>query len=139
MKFTNRLYQGEGVNHEGEAFKGTFEVEPISETSSYRYTYTAIRTDGVKVHEESGLISTDEAGRKVLVVLMDELPCLSTYHQVDEGPERIVFAYQGKGNVEGFNGELVFEPQEAGFKLLHRWAMGTEPTDKSWCELDVVN
>ena len=135
MHFTALRYVGFGINHDGEEFRGEFVLTPISNTPALAYTYKAFLTDGEKIHEESGIFSFDETGNSVVANHMDELPCV-TLHRLFKQQERCFhFSYTGVGDIAGFNSELVFEFLDSGFKYKHRWAMGGDPEDKSWCEL----
>jgi len=136
MKFERAIYAGVGVNHDNEEFQGIFEVQPLSNTGTYRYTYIAIRlSDDLTLHEEFGLIGRNEIGGLVLTVHMAEMPCHTTYLMNRQENDTFIFTYVGKGNVEGFKSELVFEFGKDRFRYLHRWAMEGEVSDKSWCEL----
>lgn len=136
MEFNKTLYKGVGLNHDKEEVQGVFEVHPIAKTDSYRYTYIATRTlDGLKVHEEAGMFGKDEQGHWILNVHMEEMPCHTQHRLAKSTDNTFDFRYRGTGKIEGFNSELVFEFSDDGFRYLHRWAMGGEVSDKSWCDL----
>jgi len=132
-------YVGTGINHDREEFRGEVKVEMLPGTTKFiRYIATRI-SDGKKLHEEVGLLTKSEAGDLVFHVHMEEMPCV-TVHTLKESTEsRWIFEYQGSGNITGFSSELVFEFEGDNFKYLHRWAMGGEVSDKSWCFMEPIN
>ncbi|WP_196161144.1 hypothetical protein [Reinekea sp. G2M2-21] len=137
MNFTSQYYSGTGINHDREEFSGSFKVEALPGTQTKAYRYIATRTaDNTKVHEEVGLITINENNEPALHVHMEEMPC-TTVHKLKEANEkRWVFEYKGHNQLAGFTSELVFEFDGDKFKYLHRWAMGGEVSDKSWCLLE---
>lgn len=133
---TVTTWKGRGINHDNEAFNGIFTADPLTGKDSFSLRYRAIRAnDQTQIHDEIGLLARDEDNNWSLYLHMEELPC-ATVHSLQECSEsRWVFAYHGSGSLAGFSSELVFEFSESGFRYLHRWAMGGEVSDKSWCDL----
>ena len=136
MKFNFADYCGKGINHDQEEFVGTFQLRPLANTTTKAFRYIATRTsDNQSIHEEAGLLSEDEQGLLCLHVHMQELPCLTVHCLKEQTGNLWVFAYQGSGNLAGFNSELVFEFDGLSFRYAHRWAMAGDVSDKSWCLL----
>ena len=134
MKFEHTYYEGQGVNHDQDEFKGSFFVQKLPQLPTYTLKFVATRLkDDVKVHEELGMLTVNENDELQFHLHMEELPC-ATLHTVKENLDsKWIFEYQGTGKIEGFSSELVFEFDGEGFKYTHRWAMGGEVSDKSWC------
>ncbi|GGX42691.1 hypothetical protein [Saccharospirillum salsuginis] len=140
MEFKTRRYVGQGVNHEGEDFEGTFLVEPVENTQAYNYSYRAVRIeDGTQVHYECGLIGVDEGGVPSIHTQMDELPSVSVHQQRRDEDDVHAFGFEGGGSLAGFVSELVFQFNADGFRLTHRWAMNAPLQDRSWCDLVAVD
>jgi len=140
MEFTANKYIGKGINHDGEGFEGTFLVEPIVNTQAYHYSYRAVRIgDGTQVHYECGLIGVDEGGTPAIHTQMDELPSITVHRQARNEGNVHAFGFEGQNTLTGFVSELVFQFNEGGFRLTHRWAMKEPLQDRSWCELEAVD
>lgn len=50
-------YVGEGLNHEGQKFKGTFAIEPTLGGRGFRVSFLANGVDGTVYHQEDSLIA----------------------------------------------------------------------------------
>jgi hypothetical protein len=139
MNLKHTAYVGIGVNHDKEDFRGSFKVESLAGTNTKFIRYVANRvSDNEKVHEEVGLLTENESGDLVFHVHMEEMPCTTVHTLKNKSESRWVFEYKGSGNILGFSSELVFEFEGKQFKYLHRWAIGGEISDKSWCILKPV-
>lgn len=140
MEFKYGNYIGQGINHDKEEFRGEFQVQSLPKANSKSIRYLAIRvSDNTKVHEEIGLLTENEDGVLELHVHMEEMPCVTIHTLKEKTASRWVFEYEGKGKIAGFSSELVFEFEGDKFRYLHRWAMGGEISDKSWCLLEPIN
>jgi hypothetical protein len=135
MEFKFKKYVGKGVNHDKDEFEGVIEIQqlPHMQTNTLKYVATRLKDD-VKVHEELGLLTQNENDELEFHLHMEELPCATLHSLKQTTGTQWVFEYQGKGKIAGFSSELVFEFNAEGFKYTHRWAMGGEVSDRSWCD-----
>ena len=137
--FTSTHYVCQGINHDGDEFTGEFTVQITQNVSAQSFQYTAVRnSDAAVVHRENGFIGSDDQGKFMLVNHMEELPCVTVHVLVKQVADSYVFEYEGTGSLDGFKSELVFEFNDGGFRYLHRWAMGGDVSDESWCLLKPV-
>lgn len=66
LDFAFGTYSGNGVNHEGEPFAGTFKLEPILAGRGFQIRYLATGRDGSLYHLEHSLITPDGNGELCL-------------------------------------------------------------------------
>ncbi|EPJ43786.1 MAG: hypothetical protein OFPII_39070 [Osedax symbiont Rs1] len=136
INFKSTLYRGEGVNHLGEKFTGTFNVEPIGDSGSYSYNYTTVsENSGETMHRESGIITEDEYSSTVVSVYMTQLPSLTKHILIRDSGEVYRFGYEGEGMMEQYDSELYFEFNRDGFIYRHCWGQGVTASEKTRCDL----
>ena len=136
MNFKSTLYRGEGVNHLGEQFIGTFNVEPIGDSGSYSYSYIATgQTNHETLHRESGIITQDEFSSTVISVYMTQLASLTQHVLLRHSGDIYRFGYEGEGVLEQYDSELIFEFNRDGFIYRHCWGQGVTASEKSSCDL----
>ncbi|NQZ32920.1 MAG: hypothetical protein HRU06_16755 [Oceanospirillaceae bacterium] len=136
MNFKSTLYRGEGVNHLGEKFIGTFKVEAIGESGSYSYNYTAIDQNSHEtLHQEAGIISQDEFSSTVISVYMTQLASLTQHVLLRDSADVYRFGYEGEGVLEQYDSELFFEFNREGFIYRHCWGQGVTASEKTSCDL----
>lgn len=98
-------YAGEGVNHEGQAFRARLRLSPVLEGRGLQIDFRAEALTGQPFHEERSLLSRDLGGGWVLWSLCTNLPGACA-HQLVAGPLP-----------EGAAQAFIFEhgkPEEAG-------------------------
>lgn len=138
----SRGFVGQGVNHEGEAFRGVFEVQPLINNSAVMLHYTATRTDGVHLHKETTLLATNADGKLCLWPVMEELPFVLPHAEVSSTLDSdrtlvVVFSSGPRQDVEAFREEITIEiGPTGGLRYAHSWGMpGGEFAQRSSCDM----
>lgn len=135
-------YVGCGINHEGERFTGSLDVQPLIGGTAVMLHYTAVREDGVQVHTESTLLGRTMEGKLCLWPVMQELPMILPHVALQEPaalPEGTVGAVFASGPREArhqFREEitLILLPG-GGLRYAHAWGLaGGEFGERSSCE-----
>lgn len=138
----SRGLAGPGVNHEGEAFRGVFEVQPLINNSAVMLHYTATRNDGVHLHKEATLLASNTDGKLCLWPVMEELPFVLPHVEVSDtrgsdGTLVVVFSSGPRENAEAFREEITIEIRPTGgLRYAHGWGMpGGEFAQRSSCDM----
>jgi hypothetical protein len=138
----SRGFVGQGVNHEGEAFRGVLEVQPLVNNSALMLHYTATRTDGMHLHKEAMLLASDTEGKLCLWPVMEELPFVLPHIEVSntrdsDGTLVVVFSSGPRQDVEAFREEITIEiGPTGGLRYAHSWGMpGGEFAQRSSCDM----
>jgi hypothetical protein len=138
-----KSWVGAGSNHDNEAFTATLEIEHLVGRKAVKIDYVATRIDGIHLHRETGLLSSDHTGKLCLWPVMEELPFVlphraAQFHQ--EGSHwSITFATGDEGKSVSFQEEIViFKTKDGKLGYEHRWGMpGRAFGPKSTCMFDV--
>lgn len=138
----SRRFVGQGINHEGEAFRGVIEVQPLISDSALMLHYTATRNDGVHLHKEATLLASNAEGKLCLWPAMEELPfvqphvAISTVRHSDL-TLAVVFSSGPRETVAAFREEITFEiGPGGGLRYAHGWGMpGGEFSQRSSCDM----
>lgn len=67
-------FLGEGINHEGQPFKASFEISSKPEINGVSFTFEAKGNDGTPFHLESSLVGKKMMGQIALWVLSSNHP-----------------------------------------------------------------
>lgn len=121
-------YFGEGRNHEGQRFRGSFELKPLFEGRVLELRSRAEGLNGELFHEESSLISSDLSGQLNLYVTSSNHPGL-TVHRFDrlesgqEGEKRIIFRFGNPEDKNTFREEITIATYQDG-SVEHHYSWG---------------
>ena len=136
------LFSGPGINHEGENFVGRLEILNLIGGKGLLLHYTATRSDGRLVHEESTLLSTNNEQDLCLWPVMEELPFVLPHPEFsrstrEDGTLVVVFASGPRSSSEIFREEIAIEASEDGsISYSHAWGMpGGSFEARSKCKL----
>ena len=136
------LFTGAGINHEGESFVGRMEILQLIGGKGLLLHYTATRSDGIFVHEESTLLSTNDEQELCLWPVMEELPFVLPHPEFsssirEDGTLVVVFASGPRSFTEVFREEITIETSESGsISYSHAWGMpGGNFEARSSCKL----
>lgn len=72
-------FEGEGVNHEGQWFKGTLEVSPVVDGKGVAISFCAIGKDGACYHKELSIIADDENAKCGLWTVSTNIVCFTAF------------------------------------------------------------
>jgi hypothetical protein len=107
---TNKLYsinkscEGHGINHEQQAFKGVFKIQPVANGKGAQLFFSAVGKDGSIFHEESSLIGPGLDGKPCLFVLSNNHPSITPHQLKSEDQTENVHSFIfGFGDVENKN------------------------------------
>ena len=136
------FFTGGGINHEGENFLGRMEIRKLVGGKGILLHYTATRDDGILVHEESTLLSTNDKQDLCLWPVMEELPFVLPHPELsssvrENGTLVVVFASAPRSFTEVFREEITFESnQDGSISYSHAWGMpGGSFEARSSCKL----
>lgn len=139
-----RRFAGAGFNHEGEHFTAVLELQPLVQGSALMWHYTATRDDGLHLHAESTLLSTDGQDRPCLWPVMEELPFVLPHPLVDlkapagaGAPLVAVFASGPVDDNTTFREQITLElATDGSLRYAHAWGLPGEAFgDRSSCRL----
>lgn len=126
-------YNGRGVNHEGQAFKGDLVLTPLLNGSGIHLSFKATGDDGTVFHEEVTTIAADVLGEVGLYNLNTNMPGLAHHRLIQENGEKAVFAFGDRSDTKAFREEITIElhaHEGVGYK--YAWGMpGGEFADRS--------
>lgn len=121
-------YIGRGINHEGQAFTGSFALNALLGGTGIHLTFKASGDDGTIFHEESTTIANDLTGEIGLYNLNTNIPGLVIHKLIQqtstpEGMEKAVFAFGDRANAKAFREEITFELHPDG-SIGYKYAWG---------------
>lgn len=120
-------YEGSGMNHEGQDFKGSFQMRSAFPGKLISLESSAVGSSGEVYHEEVSWIGPDMAGTLMLYVSSNNHPGV-TPHAFDrleekDGAKHIVFRFGDVSNVQSFREEIAISIFSDG-QLSHFYAWG---------------
>lgn len=120
-------YEGRGVNHEGQPFKGRLSLRPIVENKGVSLAFTAIGLEGAVYHHEQSLISMNIAEKLCLWNLNTNIPGLleHTYRREEPLNEGIshVFGFGDPADKNSFREEIGIDLWKNG-EISYRYLWG---------------
>lgn len=121
-------YFGEGRNHEGQRYRGSFELKPVLDGKVLELRSRAEGIHGETFHEETSLISSDLAGELNLYVTSNNHPGLTVhkFNRVEigsSGEKRIVFRFGDVNDKNTFREEITIATYQDG-SVEHHYAWG---------------
>lgn len=135
---------GEGINHESQPFKATFEILSRPEINGISFIFEAIGNDGAPFHLESSLVGKNMLGKMALWVLSSNHPgiferSLKVEEKTTNGA-RYIFGF---GNIEDrntFREEIHIELTEQTVRYIYFWGMpGGDFAERSGCTMKAVD
>jgi hypothetical protein len=125
-------FAGRGINHEGQAFTGTFDAAPVGNRRGIRFSFEASGDDGTIFHTESSLIGTNMKGEPALWVLSSDLP---------NGGMVFVFAFGEKTNKNSYREEIRLELEPSlSVRYTYFWGLpGGEFAERSGALMKVLS
>lgn len=134
-------FAGDGVNHEGQAFRGVLVLQRLASDRGIMLHYTA-EVDGREVHAESTLLARGEHGL-CLWPVMSELPFVLPHLESSSTSSEtrlvsVVFSSGPRENTERFREEITLALHRDGkLSYAHAWGMpGGAFEDRSACEME---
>lgn len=121
-------YKGQGVNHEGEAFVGEFELHQHPTLRSMSLRFKATSDEGQVYHQEETTIAQDVSGKPALWSLCNNAPGMlqlnfRRYETADEGCRTLVFGLGDLGSDHDYRQEVSIDLFRDG-TLGYRFAWG---------------
>ncbi|MGZ3651230.1 MAG: hypothetical protein ACXVB9_05105 [Bdellovibrionota bacterium] len=121
-------YRGNGVNHEGQAYQGRFELTELLSGRGFELRARAESDQGELYHDEVSWIAPDLSGDLHLYVMSSNHPGVTPhlFHRIEtggEGEKRIVFRFGLPENDTTFREEITIACFGDG-SVEHRYAWG---------------
>lgn len=123
------IFDGSGMNHDGEMFHGTIEISAAPGGRGIRLHYVAKGLDGTLFHEEKSLIAQSPTGPIALWTIGTNHPGITRHDlRLDEvhedGSRRLTFAFGDRDNTDIYREEITVElTAEGGLGYHYAWAM----------------
>lgn len=131
-------YEGNGVNHDNEEFKGKLTLSPILGGKGVEIQYEARGNDGTCFHQEKTIIATDFSGETKMWSLNSNSPGMTELLQrsTDDG---IVFGLGDIQNRQTFREEIKIEIGKKSIGYHYSWGMpGGEFAYRSGLKMSLV-
>ena len=133
------LYSGEGINHEGQKFRGTLSLEPIIGGKGIELRFKAQGEKGEAYHEEQSLIAPTFSRGISLFVISNNHPALAEHTLNREEPlksgdgKRLIFGLGDPKDAKTFREEIAVDLFTNGdLAYTYCWGMpGGEFTERS--------
>lgn len=122
-------FAGDGVNHEGEKFRGALRIEPLVGGTAIMLHYTATLMDGRQVHAEATLLARNEQGKLCLWPVMQELAAVIPHVEVGAvaggcPPVTATFASGPREALDVFREEIaISQGDDASLTYAHSWGL----------------
>ena len=137
LDFAFGTYTGTGVNHSGEAFAGTFKLEPVLAGRGFQIRYLATGADGVLYHAEHSLLAPDEHGHLCLWNFNSNAPGLLCHRleAVKQDSQSVAarFVYGTSGTLDTFREHITLTVESDGaIGYAYAWGLpGEELAERS--------
>lgn len=144
LKKMKSRFVGEGINHEGQSFKASFEISSKPEINGVSFVFEAKGFDGTPFHLESSLIGKNMMGQTALWVLSSNHPGI--FERSLKGEEKTPSGYKyifGFGNIEDrntFREEIHIELTDHTVKYIYSWGLpGGDFSERSGCMMKAID
>jgi hypothetical protein len=136
-------YLGEGINHEGQQFKASFEVSSSPEIDGISFHFQARSNSGFPFHLESSLVGKGISGKPALWVLSSNHPGVFERQLVFEektpAGTKFIFAFGKKEDRNSFREEIHIEIADQTVRYVYFWGMpGGDFAERSGCLMKAV-
>jgi hypothetical protein len=121
------LWEGEGVNHEGQAYRGRMVVEPPMNQAAMLVRFVATGLDGAAYHREVLMAGLTAEGEEVAFSISNNLPGIVRFEMARPAPNHVVFTFGRLENNDSFR-EVITIRRDADGGIFHgfAWAMPGE-------------
>lgn len=135
-------YEGNGVNHEGQEFTGTFVVAPVK-NKGLSVSFEAVGKNNEVFHSEYSLIGKNMSGEMCLWVLSTNHPGVFerklTRQDSKEDSEIYLFGFGNVNDKASFREEILLEVQSSAVRYTYYWGMpGGEFAERSGCTMHLT-
>jgi hypothetical protein len=119
-------YRGEGVNHEGENFIGTFILNEVLDGIGLEIKFEAssLTKSSLKFHAEHSIVAPNEANGVSLFNLNTNMPFLAEHRCIEESSKgQIIFRYGDPANRSSFRQEVHLIIMDSSIRYEYHWGM----------------
>jgi hypothetical protein len=119
-------YRGEGVNHEGEKFFGTFVMNELLGGIGLEIKFEAnsLTNSSVKFHAEHSIVAPNAANGVSLFNLNTNMPFLAEHRCSEESSKgQIIFRYGDPANRSSFREEVHLIIMASSIRYEYHWGM----------------
>lgn len=122
-------YQGEGINHENEKFRGTFSLVEILNGAGFQIQFEArsLLNSSIVFHSEFSTVATNAAGGVSLFNLNTNVPFLAEHVLVQEtaksNDKNFIFRFGDVSNPNSFREEIHLKMNSTSIRYDYHWGM----------------
>ena len=144
LKSMKKKFIGEGINHEDQPFKASFEIYDKSEINGLSFVFEAKGNDGQPFHLESSLVGKNMRGETCLWVLSSNHPGvferpLRSEIKTSQG-HQFIFGFGNKEDRNSFREEIHIELNENTIRYVYFWGMpGGDFAERSGCQMQAID
>lgn len=115
-------YQGDGVNHEGEAFSGFLTIAPVLNGKGIEILYQATGVDGACFHQEKTIVAKNFSGNLKMWNLNTNSPGMAEL-ELRYATKDIIFGVGNPNNKSEFREEIKIELDNETIGYHYSWGI----------------
>ncbi len=114
LKTSVGVYEGEGINHEGQPFAGTFTLKPLLDGRGFYIQFVATGKDGTIYHKEESTIAPSLTEKLTLWNFNTNIPGLVPHELRSAQPRNnseisLVFGFNQSSDTKAFREEVALD------------------------------
>jgi len=129
LKKASGTYEGEGINHEGQSFRGKFSLKPILGGRGFAINFSATGKDGTVYHQEESTVAPAMSEKLTLWNFNTNMPCILAHElrsteSRKNSAHRLVFGFNQASDAKAFREEIAIDIWDNGdLSYTYSWGM----------------